>query len=171
MNSEKPVIDGDYDLYNGTPPYVEQDTSLISAEEIKPHVNKLQFDIWHFIRYMQVHGKGGATCCEVEEYYRMKHQTISPRIRELKIKGLVKDSGHRRKTESGRPAIVWCLANTPPEHMGVHESLRDKAARLANTVVALKKQLDEADEVIAKLLNKVKRLEKKISRNAEKSLF
>lgn len=54
----------------------------------------------------------GATCDEVEQQLRMRHQTASARIRELYRAGDLRDSGKRRPTRSGRPAIVWVLA--PP---------------------------------------------------------
>ncbi len=50
---------------------------------------------------------GGATCDQVEEYTGLKHQTASARVNELKERGDIVDSGERRKTRSGRKAIVW----------------------------------------------------------------
>lgn len=47
------------------------------------------------------------TCDEVEIVTGLKHQTASARIRELALKGLIKDSGKRRLTRSGRKAVVY----------------------------------------------------------------
>jgi len=52
----------------------------------------------------------GATDEEVELAFGLAHQTVSPRRRELVLAGLVKDSGERRKTSSGRQATVWVSA-------------------------------------------------------------
>lgn len=49
----------------------------------------------------------GRTCDEVEEATGLLHQTASARVRELFQKGLIKDSGAKRDTRSGRSAIVW----------------------------------------------------------------
>jgi predicted transcriptional regulator len=49
----------------------------------------------------------GMTCDEVELLMDGRHQTISARVNELRDKGWIKDSGRKRKTRSGRQAIVW----------------------------------------------------------------
>lgn len=48
-----------------------------------------------------------STCDEIEVEMAGKHQTISPRIWELKNMGLIADSGVRRRTRSGRNAAVY----------------------------------------------------------------
>jgi len=60
-------------------------------------------------------GAHGATCDEIEERTGMKHQTVGPRLLELRKLGLVvadvKDGrAVTRKTRSGRPAVVWIAA-------------------------------------------------------------
>jgi hypothetical protein len=52
----------------------------------------------------------GATNDELEAFFEWPHQTLSPRVRELVLKGHVVDSGNRRRTRSGRMAIVWRVA-------------------------------------------------------------
>ena len=49
----------------------------------------------------------GLTCDEIEMYLDRTHQSISARINELRDSGWIIDSGKRRKTRSGRAAIVW----------------------------------------------------------------
>lgn len=49
----------------------------------------------------------GLTVDALEQRLQGKHQTISARVNELRNAGWVIDSGIRRKTRSGRPAIVW----------------------------------------------------------------
>ena len=57
--------------------------------------------------------KEGGTADEIAEYLDRPLNTISPRTRPLVNKGLIKDSGERRATRSGRKAIVW-TANMNP---------------------------------------------------------
>ena len=49
----------------------------------------------------------GATCAELEDLLDLSHQTCSARINGLHRQGLIRDSGNRRLTDSGRKAIVW----------------------------------------------------------------
>jgi predicted ArsR family transcriptional regulator len=53
---------------------------------------------------------GSATCDECEEYLGMRHQTASARIVELRAKGLITPTGEKRKTRSGRNAVVYVVA-------------------------------------------------------------
>ena len=57
----------------------------------------------------------GATCDEIEERTGMKHQTVGPRLLELRKLGLVVAALHdgkavERKTRGGRKATVWIVA-------------------------------------------------------------
>lgn len=49
----------------------------------------------------------GCTCDEVETMLQFSHQTASARIRDLAKAHLIRDSGLRRKTRTGRTATVW----------------------------------------------------------------
>ncbi len=49
------------------------------------------------------------TCDELECVLDGKHQTVSASIRSLVKEGLVRNSGLKRKTRSGRSAICWEL--------------------------------------------------------------
>lgn len=49
----------------------------------------------------------GCTVDELEVRLVRSHQSVSARVNELRDKGWVRDSGERRKTRSGRNAIVW----------------------------------------------------------------
>jgi hypothetical protein len=51
--------------------------------------------------------RGGLTCDEVEQALDRTHQSMSARVNELRDTGWIIDSGTRRKTRSGRAAIVW----------------------------------------------------------------
>jgi DNA adenine methylase len=56
---------------------------------------------------VEIRERCGATCDEVEEALDLRHQTASARVNELCSDGKIVDSGERRKTRSGRAAIVW----------------------------------------------------------------
>ena len=58
-------------------------------------------------RRFSEHGDDGFTCDEVERALDRTHQSISARINELRDTGWIIDSGERRKTRSGRNAVVW----------------------------------------------------------------
>lgn len=49
----------------------------------------------------------GATSDEMADITGIARVTVSPRFRPLERKGLIEDSGERRKGNSGRTSIVW----------------------------------------------------------------
>jgi hypothetical protein len=54
----------------------------------------------------------GLTTHEIAARCRIGYWTITPRMVEMKRKGLVVDTGQKRKGESNRRSIVWALAKT-----------------------------------------------------------
>lgn len=54
-------------------------------------------------------GEVGMTDFEIEESLVMRHQTASARRNDLMNDGWIEDSGLRRLTDSGRPAVAWIL--------------------------------------------------------------
>lgn len=80
--------------------------SVEAYRSIKPMASTLREQVLAFI---ENRGNGGATDDEVEAVTGMRHQTASARRRELVLKGLVRDSGLRRETRSGRNATVWVV--------------------------------------------------------------
>ena len=56
--------------------------------------------------FVRSRGTSGATCEEIEAAMGLRHQTASARCAELKRLGILRDSGRRRPTSSGRPASV-----------------------------------------------------------------
>lgn len=56
----------------------------------------------------------GMTCDDVEIATGGLHQTISARICYLRDRGCIADSGKRRRTRTGRKAIVWTATNRAP---------------------------------------------------------
>jgi predicted transcriptional regulator len=53
---------------------------------------------------------GGLMCDAVEEITGLSHQCASARINALTKRGVLKDSGVKARTRSGRKAIVWVKA-------------------------------------------------------------
>ncbi len=64
--------------------------------------------VFHFIAEC---GKEGATDHEVQTELGMTGDSERPRRWSLHRAGLIRDSGQRRKSPAGRPAIVWIAAN------------------------------------------------------------
>jgi hypothetical protein len=86
-------------------PYVKgSDTSRAAADSMKPHVSFIERDVLDYVTIME-----GATCDEIENGLELAHQTASARIKGLADKGLIRDSGARRKTRSGRAARVYVV--------------------------------------------------------------
>jgi len=80
----------------------------VSAETLasldEPLLARLQTSVYETLRTMRTFG---ATVDELEKKLHLSHQSCSPRVLELRQKGLVVDSGKRRLTRSGRRARVW----------------------------------------------------------------
>jgi hypothetical protein len=55
-------------------------------------------------------GEAGLTHGELAEDTGHRHYSIAPRVTELVSMGWVVDSGRRRPTDTGSPAIVWVLS-------------------------------------------------------------
>lgn len=92
-----------YDLFGGLPPHVkDSETSKEAAVSIAETAGSLRETVRCEIIYHR-----GATCDEVEAALDLRHQTASARIRELFLQGKIYDSGQKRKTRSGRSAVVW----------------------------------------------------------------
>ena len=90
------------DAYNSEPPHQSHsDTSIAAAEEIKPSVGRLQGVVLDSIKM------AWATDEELTKRTGIPPNTLRPRRRELQLKGLIRDSGFRRYTQSGRRAVVW----------------------------------------------------------------
>jgi len=59
------------------------------------------------LAYIRDRGQHGATDLEIQATLRMNGDTERPRRVELENAGLVRDTGRRRETASGRLATVW----------------------------------------------------------------
>lgn len=102
---------GEYPLKtypDGPPKQAHSPTSTEAAESIKPVLGKLQEIVY---AYLQSSESIGATDEEMQAHLDMPANTQRPRRCELLLKGLIKDSGERRPTKSGRKAVVWCVSH------------------------------------------------------------
>ena len=85
------------------PLYRNPDTSFQAGVSINKMLGKkLRAKIYYYLK-----AYGPKTNEELAEDLRVKYITVTPRISELVELKLVIDSGQRRPTSSGRPAIVW----------------------------------------------------------------
>ena len=106
------------------------DTSHYAAESMEETAASLRDRVLDLIRAYQ----DGLTTDEIEMRLGINHQTISPRVWELHKRGLIGDSGKRRRTRSGRWARVYRAYNTA--------EIADHARQLASELAEEAEQLD-----------------------------
>jgi hypothetical protein len=95
---------GNRTFYPPRAPFIKHSrTSRDAACDIEPHLNELQTRVLKYLRWR----REGATDEEIQDALAMSPSTQRPRRIELCQKRLVKDSGRKRKTRSGRSAVVW----------------------------------------------------------------
>jgi hypothetical protein len=61
--------------------------------------------------YVEIAGEGGLTLDEIANVAGMIGNSVRPRRKELEEAGLVEDSGFKRSSNMGQPAVVWCLTD------------------------------------------------------------
>ena len=99
------------DPYNGEPPFVAgSDTSEDAAMSVSLEAPVIRAKC---LALIERSGTVGVTCDELEVMLRMRHQTISARVRELVLMEEIYDTGARRKTRSGRGARVYRAGLSP----------------------------------------------------------
>lgn len=86
------------------PAQMHSPTSIDAAQQIEPHMPRLRAEVLGVCR---VSGPHGATDEEMQMALVMPANTQRPRRVELWKMGLICDSGQKRKTRSGRNAVVW----------------------------------------------------------------
>ncbi len=92
---------------NETTPFERQsETSQAAAESMAPLTGKLRLRIHG---YLAKAGRNGRTTEEIEDALDLRHQTASPRVRELWQLGRI-GTEMKRRTSSGRMANVWKIA-------------------------------------------------------------
>ncbi|PTT79999.1 hypothetical protein DBR41_20695, partial [Pseudomonas sp. HMWF010] len=82
------------------------------ANDLAPKLGRLQRLTAAAIRDA---GAAGLTADELASQLELSRYSIQPRTSELKLKGLIRDSGARRPNETGKQAIVWVAADTDGE--------------------------------------------------------
>jgi hypothetical protein len=80
------------------------ETMRAAAESLRGQLGRLQALVLEAVRAA---GEAGMTDEELERALGLRHQSVSARRRELVLRGQLADSGDRRRTSSGRAAIVW----------------------------------------------------------------
>lgn len=90
--------------YPDAPGHRNVDTSIAAADDLAPKLGRLQSMSAETIRDA---GLGGLTADELAARLHMDRWSIQPRTTELKRKGLIRDSGQRRRNATGKLAIVW----------------------------------------------------------------
>lgn len=78
--------------------------SRVAFESIKKKLSKLQKKVFDCILASEWRG---VTDDEIEMRTGLQGNTVRPRRLELITRGLVHDSGHRRKIRTGKFATVW----------------------------------------------------------------
>ena len=98
--------------------YRPQETSLQAkdSQKEKAPLDKVRV-LQGIMRECAIGGgiRQGATCDELESSLMLSHQTTSARVRDLAKGGRIVDSGKRRRTRTGRQAIVWTVVEKGPE--------------------------------------------------------
>lgn len=95
------------DIHPRTPGHRGVDTSVAAANDLKPKLGRLQRLVLDAIRDA---GWIGLTADEIAKRLEMERWSVQPRTSELKLKGLIRDGGGRRRNATGKLAIVWVAA-------------------------------------------------------------
>jgi len=90
--------------YPNEPGHRGVDTSIEAARAIELSVGHLQRVA---LRAIRAAGGRGLTTNELAATARIDRDSIQPRTTELKLLGLIRDSGGRRPNANGINAIVW----------------------------------------------------------------
>lgn len=82
-------------------------TSAAAAASIAGALPQLEQEV---LAVLRARGEQGATTHELAALMGASLVSVSPRIAPLRERGLVRDSGQRRKGDSGRFSTVWRIA-------------------------------------------------------------
>lgn len=95
------------DPYPASPGYKDRDTSRLAARVAAGRVELLRDQCLLALRKAGQDGIGGLTADEAALQIGENVLSIRPRFSELVRLGKIKDSGQRRRNESGATAKVW----------------------------------------------------------------
>ncbi|QIK78437.1 hypothetical protein G7077_05490 [Sphingomonas piscis] len=90
--------------YPEAPGHRNVQTSIAAADALAPKLGRLQRLAQLAIRDA---GANGLTADELASWLGMDRWEMRPRTSELRRKGLIRDSGQRRRNCTGKLAIVW----------------------------------------------------------------
>lgn len=93
--------------YPEGPGYQNRATSFAAAVAISPRADILRERVYQVILARP------STADEAAAALGLDRLSIRPRATELAKQGRIVDSGLRRNTSFGRPAIVWCVPASP----------------------------------------------------------
>lgn len=79
-------------------------TSLEAYREIQPYLGNAQRQVMDIMSMFRL---TGMTNMEIAKQLGWSINRVTPRVKELRDKGLVKEIGKRCCTVTGRKAIVW----------------------------------------------------------------
>lgn len=82
------------------------DTSAAAAAAMASLLSYLQAKVYRAIAEA---GPRGLTTNELSDQLRIDRGSIQPRTSELRAKGRIRDSRHRRQNANGKKAIVWIV--------------------------------------------------------------
>ncbi|NOX55978.1 MAG: hypothetical protein GXP27_16350 [Planctomycetes bacterium] len=85
-------------------PHNRTETSRVAAARVRPAAGTKRAIV---LEAVLAAGDAGATIDEIVQVTGLLTQTVCGRINELKRDGWIQDSGRRRPTRHGSPAIVW----------------------------------------------------------------
>jgi hypothetical protein len=91
-------------IYPDSPGHRGVDTSIAAADNVAPKLGRLQ---WLAEVAIRAAGTTGLTADELASKLGVERWSIQPRTTELKRKGIICDSGVRRRNVTGKAAIVW----------------------------------------------------------------
>lgn len=89
--------------YPDQPGFQNTDTSKAAAESVKSKAPALRKQVLEAL----CNHVFGATPDTIANELNESILSIRPRITELKLKGLIEDSGRRGKTDMGKASIIW----------------------------------------------------------------
>jgi len=107
MGSMKDLLGDELYVPRERPPIAYKETSRQALNSFAPVSGDLDAKIVAVIR---ASGSSGITCEAVEQQIGRTHQAVSGNLRHLVEREVVKDSGLKGKTASGRTAIRWVIA-------------------------------------------------------------
>lgn len=91
-------------VYPDSPGHRHVETSIAAAQALAPKLERLQR-----MAAKAIHdaGEHGLTADELAARLELDRWSIQPRTSELRLKGVIRDSGQRRPNKTGKLAIVW----------------------------------------------------------------